>query len=38
MTNYRIDISKTAESDLSDIISYIAKQLYAPETALELLT
>ena len=37
MAKYRVDISEPAENDLKDIIRYIASQLSAPESALNLM-
>lgn len=37
MANYRVDVSEPAESDLGDIIRYIASQLSVPLTALNLM-
>lgn len=37
MAKYRVDISDPAESDLGDIIRYIASQLSAPLSALHLM-
>ena len=34
---YRVDVSEPAENDLKDIVRYIAAQLSAPQTALEML-
>ena len=37
MTKYRVDVSEPAESDLGDIIRYIASQLSVPLTALHMM-
>ncbi|MGI5986233.1 MAG: type II toxin-antitoxin system RelE/ParE family toxin [Oscillospiraceae bacterium] len=37
MAKYRVDISEPAENDLKDIIRYIASQLSAPESALNMM-
>jgi len=37
MAKYRVDVSDPAESDLGDIIRYIASQLSAPLSALHLM-
>jgi toxin ParE1/3/4 len=37
MAKYRVDVSEPAESDLGDIIRYIASQLSVPLTALHLM-
>jgi toxin ParE1/3/4 len=37
MKKYRVDVSEPAESDLRDIIRYIASQLPAPISALQMM-
>jgi plasmid stabilization system protein ParE len=37
MAKYRVDISEPAESDLRDIVRYIASQLSAPISALNMM-
>jgi len=37
MANYRVDLSEPAENDLRDIVRYIAAQLSAPITALNMM-
>lgn len=37
MAEYRVDISKPAENDLSEIVRYIASQLYAPISAIRMM-
>lgn len=37
MAKYRVDVSEPAESDLGDIIRYIASQLSVPMSALRLM-
>ncbi len=37
MEKYRIDVSKSAENDLRDIVRYISAQLAAPEPALKMI-
>ncbi len=36
MAKYRVDVSEPAESDLRDIVRYIAAQLSAPVSALQM--
>ncbi|NLO39182.1 MAG: type II toxin-antitoxin system RelE/ParE family toxin [Ruminiclostridium sp.] len=37
MANYRVDVSEPAENDLRDIVRYIASQLSAPISALNMM-
>lgn len=37
MAKYRVDVSEPAESDLRDIVRYIASQLSAPVSALHMM-
>jgi len=37
MEPYRVDVSEVAENDLQDIVRYVASQLFAPETALNMM-
>lgn len=37
MAKYRVDVSDTAENDLKDIVRYIASQLSAPISALNMM-
>lgn len=37
MANYRVDVSEVAEKDLADIVRYIASQLSAPLSALNMM-
>jgi len=37
MAKYRVDVSEAAESDLGDIVRYIASQLSAPITVLQMM-
>ena len=37
MAKYRVDVSEVAESDLRDIVRYIASQLSTPITALQMM-
>ena len=37
MAKYRVDVSEPAENDLRDIVRYIASQLSAPITALNMM-
>jgi len=37
MAKYRVDVSEPAENDLKDIVRYIASQLSAPISALQMM-
>ena len=37
MATYRVDLSEPAENDLVDIVKYIASQLFAPLSALNMM-
>ena len=37
MAKYRVDVSEAAENDLRDIVRYIASQLSAPTSALNMM-